>query len=89
MKSIYMGLTCLLFALSAGSAGCKAASKCGKAADQHCSRYSDQELKDIWGGVAEGERRTQCEKEYAANCEHEAKAASGEATDEVVDPNAK
>ena len=65
--------------------GCSKGSKCQKTAEQHCSKYSDAELKDIYGTTKDAEEA--CIKEYAANCEAERKYKGSIPEDVVIDPN--
>lgn len=79
-----IGVCLVLF----GVFGCSKGGKCHNTAEQHCSRFSDVELKDIWGGVEEGNRRDSCVRGYAANCEAERKNGGNIPNDAVIAPNA-
>ena len=72
-------------ALGFALAGCSKGSKCQKTAEQHCSKYSEAELKDIYGNAKDAV--SACTKEYAANCEAERKYNGSIPEDVVIDPN--
>ena len=67
------------------STGCSKGNKCQKTAEQHCSKYSEAELKDIYGSAKDPV--AECTKEYAANCEAERKYKGSIPADVVIDPN--
>ena len=76
-------LSLCVFALQ----GCKKGNKCTKAAEQHCSRYSDDELRDMYGGQNVDESRQECVNGYAANCNAEREYGGEIPPDVVIDPN--
>ena len=68
--------------------GCSKGSKCQRTAEQHCSKYSDSELIDQYGGDPE-KARDECTRGYAANCKAEEKFGGNIPADAIIDPSAE
>jgi hypothetical protein len=66
--------------------GCSKGSKCQRTAEQHCSKYSDDELVDQYGGNAD-DGREECTRGYAANCKAEEKFGGNIPLDVIIDPS--
>ena len=80
-------LLALIGLLVLTSHGCKKGDKCTKTAGQHCSRYSDEELQDMYGGQNTEASREECIRGYAANCRAELEYGGAIPADVIIDPS--
>ena len=85
MKQCILPFLCLVLLMPLG---CSKGSKCQRTAEQHCSKYSDSELIDQYGGDPE-KARDECTRGYAANCKAEEKFGGNIPADAIIDPAAE